>query len=337
MRRAAVVGFLLMAMLVTPGVMARANKTDPPFSVSRSTLDAALRCSSPDLRAHPEHEPVLLVHGTFTRGEEQYAWNWELLLHDQGFDYCTVTYPHRGMGDQQIAAEYVANAVLRMHERSQRKVDMVGHSQGGSMPRWAIKYWPSVQADLDDFVPIAGPAHGTTVAGQSNPGLDALGGMPPAFYQFSPSSNFVRHVNLGDETPGKIDYTSMYSYTDELVQPAGPVPTAALEDGVDNPHVANINVQDACPGRVVDHLSIGTTDRFAMAVALDAFTHPGPADLTRVGTALCSVPDEYVTPASLASMQGACCGPTPQDFSDTPRTTTEPPIAAYAVRQDGQG
>src|SRR3954447_3275059 len=196
MRRAAVVGFLLMAMLVTPGVMARANKPDPPFSVSRSALDAALQCSSPDLRAHPEHEPVLLVHGTFTKGGEQYAWNWAPMLQQLGYDYCTITYPDRGMGDQQIAAEYVAYAVVRMHQLSGRKVDMVGHSQGASMPRWAIKYWRSVRADLDDFVLIAGPNHGTTLAGSQNPVTGAMGGMPPAFYQFSPSSNFVRHVNF---------------------------------------------------------------------------------------------------------------------------------------------
>src|SRR5689334_158844 len=112
------------------------------------------------------------------------------------------------MGDQQISAEYVAYAVMRMHQLSGRKVDMAGHSQGASMPRWAIKYWPSVRAALDDFVLIAGPNHGTTVAGSPNDLTDAVGGMPPAFYQFSPGSNFVRHSNLGDETPGTIDYTT---------------------------------------------------------------------------------------------------------------------------------
>ena len=77
------------------------------------------------------------------------------------------------------------------------------------MPRWAIKYWRSVRADLDDFVLIAGPNHGTTAAGTPNPVTGAIGGMPPAFYQFSPSSNFVHHVNFGDETPGNIDYTTL--------------------------------------------------------------------------------------------------------------------------------
>jgi hypothetical protein len=336
MRRVVMVVVLVVASVVGQRALAETAPVDPPFSVDRATLDAALACSSANLQQHPEHEPVLLVHGTFTKGNEQYSWNWELLLHDKGYDYCAVTYPHRGMGDQQVAAEYVANAVMRMHDRSGRKVDMVGHSQGGSMPRWAIKYWPSVRADLDDFVPIAGLAHGTTADGSPPPVFDALGGMPPAFYQFDPSSNFVRHVNLGDETPGDIDYTSIYSYSDELVQPAYPKPTAALDLGQGNPHVANVNVQDACPGRVVDHASIGTTDTFAMAVALDALDHPGPADLSRVDTALCSVANEYVTTSTFAAMQGACCGPAPSDFTDTPRTTSEPPTAAYAVAQDGQ-
>jgi triacylglycerol lipase len=336
MRRVVILLTAALVLVAATPAFARSKGGDPPFSVDSGALKAALTCSSPDLRAHPEHEPVLLVHGTFTKGEEQYSWNWELMLEQEGFDYCTITYPYRGMGDQQIAAEYVAYAVMRMHQLSGRKVEMVGHSQGASMPRWAIKYWRSVRADLDDFVLIAGPNHGTTSAGSPNPFTDALGGMPPAFYQFSPSSNFVRHVNLDDETPGAIDYTTLYSYTDELVQPATPVPTAALDFGRNNPHVTNVNVQDACPGRVVDHLSIGTTDTFSMAVALDAFTHRGPANLARIGTAGCSVPNEYITAGTLAAMQGACCGPTPSDFTDTPRTTSEPPTAAYAVAQDGQ-
>ncbi len=328
---------MLCAVILTPVAHAQGQGqlTDPPFSVPRATLDAALDCSSPGLQQHPEHEPVLLVHGTFTKGHEQFAWNWELRLQSEGFDYCVVTYPYRGTGDQQVAAEYIANAVERMHERSGRPVDMLGHSQGASMPRWAIKYWPTVQADLDDFVPIAGPNHGTEVAASPN-GLTAAGfGMPPAFFQFSPASNFNRHVNLVDETPGTIDYTSIYSYDDELVQPSYPVPTAALDWQQHNPHVANVNVQDVCPGRVVEHLSIGTTDAFAMALALDAFTHPGPGDPARVASATCSAPDQYVTPQTFAGFSKAGNGPTFADFTNTPRTNAEPATAGYAQESDG--
>jgi hypothetical protein len=338
MRRCwAVVAAALLASLVVgvPSVGA-APPRDPRFTVPIDELAAALTCSSPTLRRHPEHEPVLLVHGTFTQGEEQYAWNWNLLLDERGYDHCTVTYPSRGLGDQQVAAEYVAYAVMHMHQVSGRLVDMSGHSQGASMPRWAIKYWPSVQADLDDFVPIAGPAHGTSVADvQAGNPLLSVTGMPPALFQFATTSNFTRHVNLGDETPGNIDYTSIYSYTDELVQPAAPVPTAALDFGHEGPHVRNVNVQDVCPGRLVDHLSIGTTDQFAMDLTLDAFDHPGPGDPARVASVACSLPTQHLGPQTVGALVGmGDTGPSLQDITSTPRTTSEPAVASYAVAYD---
>lgn len=39
------------------------RRADPPYSVDTATLDAALDC---DEFTHPDTEPVLLVHGTFT-------------------------------------------------------------------------------------------------------------------------------------------------------------------------------------------------------------------------------------------------------------------------------
>ena len=340
MTRFVVLAAVLVSILAAPASRADVATGDPAYSVGADQLAASLECSSDGLREHVDKEPVLLVHGTFTKGHEQYAWNWELKLQELGFDYCVVTMPYRGMGDMQISAEYIAYAVETMYSRAGRQIGMVGHSQGASMPRWAIKYWPGVRAALADFVPIAGPAHGTTVAGAPNPLASAIGGEPAAFYQFSPESHFTDYVNRSDETPGSIDYTSIYSYTDELVQPGYAVgdtgPTAALDWGHADPaHVVNINVQDVCPGRVVDHVSIGTTDPFVMALAVDALTHDGPASLDRVGTQLCSAPDAYVTAGTLPGMQQACCGPTPQDFSSVPRYDEEPPIRQYAIDQDG--
>ncbi len=298
---------------------------DPAYSVDLGTLDAALDC---DPFTHPATEPVLLVHGTFTGGHEQFDWNYAILLRQTGHDVCIVTYPDRGLNDQQISAEYVSRAIQRIAAESGRKVDMIGHSQGASMPRWSIKWWPSVQQALDDFVLLAGPNHGTTVAAGSLPT-----GEPGAFFQFAPDSNFVRAMNAGDETPGDVDYTSIYTRFDELVQPVTPVPTAALDFGRANPHVSNILLQDLCPARVVDHLSIGTTDALTQALALDALDHDGPADVDRVGAdpALCNLPDQFVVPATLpnllAQVQPALQGGMP----DAPLLQAEPPVRDYAV------
>src|SRR3546814_360845 len=149
----------------------------------------------------------------------------------------------------QVSAEYVVNALRRIRADSGRKVAMIGHSQGVTVPRWALKWWPSARDAVDDFVMEAGPNHGTTAVG-SLPALvpQLTAGMvdlPEVFYQFSPDSNFVAALNADDETPGDISYTSLYSgFYDELVEPAAPVPTAALDFQKDNPQVANILLQD---------------------------------------------------------------------------------------------
>src|SRR5579872_5849669 len=221
---------------------------EPALDVDQATLDAALQCTA---FTHPSLPPVLLVHGTFTAGFEQYDWTYLPLLADRGFDVCIVTYPDRGLGDQQVSAEYVVNALRRIRARSGRQVAMVGHSQGASMPRWAIKWWPSARNAVSTFVMLAGPNHGTTAVPNLEsylslvPGLSSLpvGLEPAAFYQFLPDSNFVRVLNQGGETPGDIAYTSIYSgFYDELVEPAAPVPTAGLDWGQTVPNVSNIEI-----------------------------------------------------------------------------------------------
>jgi triacylglycerol lipase len=276
---------------------------------------------------------VLLVHGTFTNGRENFSWNYELLLPERGFDYCLVTYPERGMGDMQVSAEYVAYAVDAMHERTGRKVDIVGHSQGGMMPRWAVKWWPSVQARVDDYVSLAGPHHGVALADDVE---NSPFGAPPVAWQFDPDSEFVAALNAGDETPGDVDYTSLYSLFDTLVQPVTPVPTAALEWGQDNPKVRNVLLQDVCPARLVDHLTIGTTDRVSMELTLDALSNPGPADPARLDlTPLCVLPDQYTVPEQFQAFadqfERTFGGGDPPAFWET--TDREPELKSYVLAQ----
>lgn len=315
-----------VALVLAVPATADPGPGDPPWSVPVEELAASVDCVG---EAAADVEPVVLVHGTFTEGHEQYAWNYELRLADEAIPYCVVTYPDRGMGDMQVSAEHVAYAVQEAARTfGSDAVDLVGHSQGASMPRWAIRYWPSVQALLDDVVLHAGPNHGTTVAAA----VDPLGrGKNPSSWQFEPGSDFNWYVNQGDETPGDADYTSIYATTDELVQPSyGPDATAILDGAV------NVNVNEVCPGRVVDHLTLGTTDAFVMALTVDALRRPGPApvdDLAFVAN-LCSLSDQYVTPATLAGFGDAGGAPSPDDYQYE-TTDAEPPVRAYAVERDG--
>lgn len=311
-----------------PGVALWAE--DPALETPMAVLDEALVCTVFD---NPERNPVLLVHGTFTNGPEQYNPTYIPFLENLGFDVCVTTYPDRGLGDQQTSAEYVVYAVLRIQQQTGQLVDMAGHSQGGSMPRWAIRWWPSVRDALDDFVMHAGVNHGTTM-GSSGGG----GESPEAFFQFSPDSNFVAALNSLDETPGDIEYTSIYTVFDELVQPQPVPPTgteedssSALDRGQSNPNVANFLLQDLCPGRAADHVTIGLSDSLTAQLTVDAFINDGPADFDRAGgLVLCAQ-------QSFNDAQGATIGligQGPAFFStiptDAPMSSEEPPLRPYA-------
>jgi len=327
---------------------AASEAADPPFSIDPVRVaEESVDCVTFD-DAPADADAVVLVHGTSTRGHEQYAWNYELRLAEERLPHCVVTYPERGFGDMQVSAEYVVVAVHEAEAISPSgRVDLVGHSQGAVMPRWAVKYWPSVQSVVDDFVLHAGPNHGTTVADEpvapllvTTP-LAPFGARPPVLWQFRTDSAFNRYVNHGDETPGEIDYTSIYARTDELVQPSGAngPATAALE--VDRPDkVVNVDLQAVCPGRLVEHLTLGTSDRFVMELTVAALRAPGPADLSAVDTSLCSLPDQYGSPDQLAAVLGAGDRSSFEDGSawldPSQYVTAEPPIRDYAVARDGE-
>jgi len=242
----------------------------PALSVPLQQLAQALSC--PAAFTGTAHEPVLLVHGTGATPELNWGWNYARVLPTLGYDVCTVRLPNRALDDIQVSSEYVVYAMREMARRSGRMVDVMGHSQGGIEPRWALKWWPDTQRLVDDWVMLASPNHGTIVA-------DAVpnGSCTEACYQMRTTSKFMTALNAGDETPGAVSYTSLYSQTDELVEPSG---TARLEGAT------NIAIQDVCPGRPVEHASMAA-DAAVYALAIDAFTHPGPADPSRFNKAVC--------------------------------------------------
>lgn len=315
---------------------------EPALETAQDKLDAAIHCTD---FTHPDKPAVLLVHGTFTAGQEQYEWNYIPLLSARGYDVCTVTYPDRGLGDQQISAEYVVNALRRLRAKTGRKLAMVGHSQGVSVPRWAIKWWASARNSVDDFILLAGPNHGTVIADPSlilaGLGLPVppLGTdiplLPEAFRQFPPYSQFTQATNRDDETPGSIDYTAVYTLTDELVEPVIPVPTASLEFGQNNPHVTNLLIQDLCPLQIVDHVTIGTTDAVAFAMVLDAITHSGPANPQRAGgAALCTnipiIADPVLATAGVPALLAILASDAAAGVPDLHLSSSEPPLKSYA-------
>ena len=322
MRRLALLAGALVALVPLLGLVPAGAAGDPPFSVSVATLDAALDCTP---FTSPEREPVLLVHGTGSWGHEQWDWSYLPFLQSRGFDVCIVDLPDRGLGDIQVATEYVARAIQVIAASSGRKVDVVGHSQGALEPRWAVKWWPSVRASVDDLVMLAGPNHGTYRSAAGFPPL-----LPASFWQMTVGSKFITALNAGDETPGDISYTALYSTQDLLVQPATPVPTAAVDWGLETTAVQNVAIQDVCPERFVDHLAIGTTDRVTQELVVDALVNSGAVDVARAGgAALCAL-GYYMTPAQLPAALALLPLELTRGFPNL-HIGAEPALKAYAT------
>ncbi|GAA2787714.1 lipase [Saccharopolyspora taberi] len=279
----AAVVFALLPGLAAPAAaqpeFAPVDQPGPALSVPEDRLRQSLRCTS-DVRG-AGRDVVLLIHGTTLDPGTNFDGNWFAALDQLGWPYCSVALPDSAMNDVQVSAEYVVHAVREISGASGHKVDIVGFSQGGLVPRFALRFWPDIRAGVDDYVALAATNHGSlTVDGMCVPGC------APALQQQRYHSELTRATNSYQETFAGISYTDIYSHTDQFVTPnLDDSGTTSLHGGGGS--ITNVAVQDVCPLHVADHLAVGTYDPVAYALAMDALTHPGPADPERVPSDTC--------------------------------------------------
>ncbi len=291
-----------------PGEPANSFPGTADYSISTARLDRELACKGgkEELSGEGADDPVLLVHGTTVTREQNWGWNYWDALPGLGYEVCWVQLPDLAFGDIQTASEYVARAVEVMHERTGESIDVLGHSQGGLEPRWVIKWFPA-GAFVDDYIALATPNHGSSTFDKTPARREVEAG-----WQMRTNSNFLAALNRGDETPGPIDYTSIYSRTDELIQPVG---TQNVEGGT------NILLQDLCPGRRVDHGALASDD-VTYRLVIDALANTGTAnsDRTKVNCARNAFPGVGKPPPF---------GPPPKG-TDPHFADHEPPLELYA-------
>ncbi len=134
----------------------------PALSISKKQLSSVLLCSKGVDDA--TRAPVLLFQGTGATAEDNWSWTYEPALDKRGIPWCAVDIPDHATSDIQIAGEYVVAAIREVHRRAGRKVSLIGHSQGGMLPRWALRFWPDTRAMVDDVIGFAPSNHGTTQA-----------------------------------------------------------------------------------------------------------------------------------------------------------------------------
>ena len=211
--------------------------------------------------AHPR--PVVLVHGTF----EDMSDNWQALsplLHNNGYCVFALNYGSYafsgllgiyGTGNIAQSAQQLSSFVNRVLAATRTsQVDLVGHSQGGMMPRYYLKFLGGA-TKVHTLVGLAPSNHGTTLDGLFTlagffPGANAfLGVLCPACEEQSAGSAFLTNLNAGGDTVPGVSYTVIESANDEVVTPY----TSAFLSGSG---VTNILLQSQCSLDQGEHLSM---------------------------------------------------------------------------------
>jgi triacylglycerol lipase len=199
-------------------------------------------------------DPVIVIEGTGSSQPLLPILDLNLLvdrLENDGYRAFVFRLPGMGLGDiGDTAAEFrpFVDRVLRQTGAS--KVDLIGHSQGGLIGRYYIKYLDGA-SKVDSMIGLAAPHYGSQVANLAflYGVLDCLGF---AFCQQSVTgSQFLRDLNGDDDTFGNVAYTNFASVLDEIVVPY----TNAFQR---SPGATNVTIQNRCPLRVVEHLLLAT-------------------------------------------------------------------------------
>jgi triacylglycerol esterase/lipase EstA (alpha/beta hydrolase family) len=279
-------------------------------------MQAALKCSGNPTTGPT---PVLFIHGTTSNSKANWSWTWNRELDKRSWAYCDIDLPNSGTSDIQVSAEYVTFAIRTLYASAGRPISMVGHSQGGMIGRWSLKYWPDTRAMVDDYVGLASSNHGAQTLKQRC----KLGICAAADWQQSSGSKFLTALNTGPETWPGVDYTTIRTNLDELVRPLNGV---ELTPG---PNVTNTVVQRLCPLEVVEHFGMAY-DNAAWLIGLDALTHDGPAVFSRVPRHCTSPFMPGVVIAQFPANSAAALAETARATATAKPLKQEPALQGYA-------
>lgn len=164
-RRTLAALLLAVAAVAAPTATAAAAAPTAATATSRGWNDYSCKPSA----AHPR--PVVLVHGTFGNSID----NWLVLapyLVNRGYCVYSLDYGQlpgvpvfNGLGPVDRSAGQLATFVDKvLAATGAAKADLVGHSQGGMMPNYYLKFLGGA-AKVNAMIGLAPDNHGTTLLG----------------------------------------------------------------------------------------------------------------------------------------------------------------------------
>ncbi|KAB2359053.1 esterase/lipase family protein [Actinomadura montaniterrae] len=206
---------------------------------------------------HPR--PVVLVHGTF----ENMAFNWQKLspaLKKAGYCVYALNYggakdaPIQGTGEIAASAGQLSAFVDKvLAATGASKVDMVGHSQGGMMPRYYLKFLGGA-SKVNKLIGIVPSNHGTNLDGLV--ALGSLLGITQAVVKAAPAageqitdSDFLKNLNAGGDTVPGVQYIVLSTKYDEVVTPY-------TSEFLNGSNAQNVLLQDKCANDTNAHVGI---------------------------------------------------------------------------------
>jgi hypothetical protein len=212
---------------------------------------------------------VVLVHATFA--DEGSNWvTLAPLLANAG--YCVYAFNYGetilsglfgnidGLGHITQSAEELKTFVSKVLSQTKAtQVDLVGHSQGGMMPNYYLKYLGGA-SKVNTFIGLAPSNHGTTLDGLKEliddfpfasltigVFLEVIGA--PALPEQEVGSAFEKKTFEGGDTVSGPRYVVIETTHDEVVTPY----TNAFLSGA---NVTNVTIQNQCPKDPVGHIGM---------------------------------------------------------------------------------
>ncbi|MFF7204986.1 lipase family alpha/beta hydrolase [Streptomyces sp. NPDC008141] len=266
---------LAAAVSLTPAAAAHADSATAATATASAPHSGWNNYSCKPSATHPR--PVVLVHGTFGNSID----NWLSLapyLVKRGYCVFSLDYGQlpgvpffHGLGPIDKSAEQLDTYVDKvLAATGAAEADLVGHSQGGMMPRYYLKFLGGADK-VNALIGLAPDNHGTTLSGLTAllpyfPGAeDLLSSATPGLADQIVGSAFLTKLNAGGDTVPGVRYTVISTRYDQVVTPY-------RSQYLDGPGVKNVLVQDLCPVNLSEHLAIGLFDRIAyheVANALD--------------------------------------------------------------------